>query len=186
MRVLAFLIAALLGSAQVLAAEMSASERQALESIPQKFSAAWARASGEELGALMSEQTDFITVGGLWLHGRRDFATYHSRLLKDRFRGSSITPLEVRVQPVRDDLAFVRWSWRIVGDRNADGTDRPPRVGLMSMLAEKQGGQWMVIASQNTNGGPGTAPERVGLTPRGTGPRTIPTMEADLFAERRE
>ena len=165
MRVWFALIAALLVSAGAEAQQLAAPDRAALQAIPQKFSAAWASASGESLGALMAKETDFITVGGLWLHGRADFVIYHDRLLKDRFRGSSITPLEVRVEPVRDDLAFVRWSWRIVGDRNADGSDRPPRVGLMSMLAEKKGGQWLVIASQNTNGGPGTAPERVGLNP---------------------
>lgn len=145
------------------AATLTAAERSQLEAIPQAFSAAWARGSGEELGALMNEDVDFITVGGLWLHGRRDFVTYHSRLLQGRFRGSTNTPLEIRVQPLRPDLAIVRWSWRIAGDRNPDGSMRPPRVGLMSMLAERQDSRWLVISSQNTNGGPGDAPERVGL-----------------------
>jgi hypothetical protein len=31
------------------------------------------------------------------------------------------------------------------------------------MLAEKRGDRWLVIASQNTHGGPGTAPENAGL-----------------------
>ena len=70
---------------------------------------------------------------------RRDFALCHDRLFKNRVRGSTIMPLEIGVQPVRANLAFVRWSWRIVGGRNMNRSVRPPRVGLMLMLAEKRG-----------------------------------------------
>lgn len=135
----------------------------ALNAIPQEFSAAWARRDGDALGALMAPEIDFVTVGGSWLHGRKDFILYHQRLFDGRFRGSTITPIETHLRPVRPDLIFVRWTWRIAGDRNYDGSARPPRSGLMSMLVEKRDDRWLVIASQNTNGGPGTAPENAGL-----------------------
>lgn len=141
----------------------AAADLAALNAIPREFGAAWARGDGQALGMLMGPDVDFITVGGSWLHGREDFSLYHQRLFDGRFRGSTITPLEIDVRPVRADLAFVRWTWRIAGDRNFDGSARPPRVGLMSMLAERQGDRWLVIASQNTNGGPGNAPENAGL-----------------------
>lgn len=122
MYAVAFLVSAILSSASVAAASLSPADRSALSALPEAFSVAWARGSGAQLGSLMSEDTDFITVGGLWLHGRSDFVTYHSRLLQGRFRDSTITPLELRIEPVRDDLAYVRWSWRIAGDRDPDGT----------------------------------------------------------------
>jgi uncharacterized protein (TIGR02246 family) len=139
------------------------SDVSAPNSIPQAFSSAWARADGEALGELMAPDVDFVTVGGTWLHGRRDFSLYHSRLLKERFKGSSITPLQIKVRFIRPDLAFVRWSWRIVGDRNFDASARPPRTGIMSMLAQHRGRKWLVIASQNTNKMPGSPPEAEGL-----------------------
>jgi hypothetical protein len=62
------------------------------------------------------------------------------------------------------------------GDKNPDGTPRHPRYGLMSMVAEKRSGTWLVAVAQNTNAIlgiplelqdiktllaiPGTAPER--------------------------
>lgn len=131
--------------------------------LPEAFSNAWARGDGQALGAIMSEDVDFVTVGGAWLHGREDFSLYHERLLQGRFSGSVIEPLEVRIRSIRPDLVFVRWSWRMTGDRNADGSARPPRFGLMSMLAEKKGDGWEVVGAQNTNAGPGTAPEIEGL-----------------------
>jgi uncharacterized protein (TIGR02246 family) len=160
MRLLAIL---LLMVAFPASASAAPSDLSSLNAIPKAFSSAWARADGEALGQLMAPDVDFVTVGGTWLHGRRDFSLYHSRLLKERFRGSSITPLQIKVRFVRPDLAFVRWSWRIVGDRNFDGSRRPPRTGIMSMLAQHRGRKWLVIASQNTNKIPGSPPEAEGI-----------------------
>jgi uncharacterized protein (TIGR02246 family) len=163
LRVLALFAAIVMASAASAQGPASA-DLAALNAIPREFGVAWARGDGEALGMLMAPEIDFVTVGGSWLHGRRDFTLYHQRLFDGRFRGSTITPLEIDVRPVRHDLMFVRWTWRIEGDRNFDGAARPPRAGLMSMLVEKRDDRWLVIASQNTNGGPGTAPENAGLS----------------------
>lgn len=55
------------------------------------------------------------------------------------------------------------WSWRIEGDRDPAGTLRPPRNGMFAMIVEKKDDGWRIIAAQNTNAGPGTAPENEGL-----------------------
>lgn len=134
-----------------------------LEQLPQRFSAAWAAHDGARLARLMAEDVGFVTVGASWLQGRKDFETYHKRLLEGRFKDSTITPIETRLRFLRPDLAIIRWSWRIEGDKDFDGTPRGPRFGLFTMVAEKRGAEWQVVAAQNTNGGPGTAPENEGL-----------------------
>lgn len=64
------------------------------------------------------------------------------------------------VRFIRPDLALIHWSWTIQGDKNADGSMRPQRFGLMTMLAEKHNGSWLVAAAQNTNAGSaGGSPE---------------------------
>lgn len=92
------------------AVAQSAADRVALERIPAAFGAAWGNADGTALGALMVPEVDFVTVGATWLHGRRDFTLYHTRLLAKRFRGSTMVPLVTRAQFVKSDLAFARWS----------------------------------------------------------------------------
>lgn len=149
-------------------------DRNALEGLPAQFSAAWARHDGRALAQLMADDVDFVTVGGSWLQGRKDFETYHSRLLTGRFATSTITPLETRLRFIRPDLAIVRWSWRMEGDKNFDGSPRPVRHGLLTMLSEKRSGKWLVITAQNTNGGPGNAPENEGLTFPIKLPATLP------------
>jgi hypothetical protein len=50
-----------------------------------------------------------------------------------------------------------------LGDKNPDGSARQPRYGMMTMVAEKRAGTWLVAASQNDNSIPGLPPEFEGI-----------------------
>jgi uncharacterized protein (TIGR02246 family) len=142
------LVAAALANAQ------SPSDEAAIRALPRAFCQAWNRHDGHQLGQIMADDVDFVTVGAMWLHGRTDFEKYHVPLLSGRFKDSTITLLRTAVRFLRSDVAVVHWSWKIVGDRNADGTPRHPRYGMMTMVAEKRNGSWLVVASQNDNAVP--------------------------------
>ena len=107
----------------------------------------------------MADDVDFVNVGGDWLHGRADFELMHSRLLSGRFNRSTLTPLETRVRFLRPDLAVLHWDWKIVNDQNIDLTPRTPRMGLFTMIVEKQKGKWLVAVAQNTNWTPVPEPD---------------------------
>ena len=138
-------------------------DEEALRRLPQAFSEAWAKHDGHALAQIMADDVDFVTVGATWSHGRRDFETYHTRLLSGRFKDSTNTVLETAVRFLRPDLAIVHWSWTIQGDKNPDGSARPQRYGLMTMVAEKRKGKWLVVAAQNTNGTSAMPPEAEGI-----------------------
>lgn len=127
--------------------------------LPQAFSDAWAKHDGHELAKIMADDVDFVTVATTYLHGRADFEKFHARLLSGRFKEASITPLQTTARFLRPDMAVVDWSWRIRGDKNADGTARLPRFGMMVMVAEKRNGSWLVVVAQNTNAVLGLPPE---------------------------
>jgi hypothetical protein len=38
----------------------------------------------------------------------------------------------------------------MTGDKNYDGTPRPPRFGLMTIVAGKRDGNWQIEVAQNT------------------------------------
>ena len=151
----------------VAARAQSNSDEAAVHNIPRAFADAWAKHDGQQLGKIMSDDVDFVDVAGDWLHGRADFSLYHSRLLSARFKDSTLTPLSISVRFLRPDLAVLHWNWRIEGDRNFDQTLRKPRYGLFTMVVEKQHGQWLVIAAQNTNRipPPNPDPEMEGIKP---------------------
>ena len=139
-------------------------DEDAVRRIPQAFSDAWAKHDGHELAKIMADDVDFVTVATTYLHGRDDFEKFHTRLLGGRFKESTITVLETTTRFLHPDLAVVHWSWRIAGDRNMDGTRREqPRYGMMTMVAEKRKGSWLVVVAQNTNAGLGVPPELEGI-----------------------
>jgi uncharacterized protein (TIGR02246 family) len=122
---------------------------------------------------MLADDVDFVTVASVYLQGRTDYETFHARLLNGRFKDSILTPLQTTVRFLRPDIGVVHWSWKMCGDRNPDGTPRPPRFGLMTMVAEKRVGAWQVVVAQNTNALFGTPPELAGIST----PIAIPSID---------
>jgi uncharacterized protein (TIGR02246 family) len=141
----------------------SRADEEAVSKLPLEFCDAWAKHDGHALARVMAEDVDFVTVATTYLHGRADFETFHVRLLTGRFKDSTMTALKFTTRFLRSDMAVVHWSWRIEGDRNPDGTARQPRFGMMTLVAEKKAGKWLVIVGQNTNALLGTPPELQGI-----------------------
>jgi uncharacterized protein (TIGR02246 family) len=139
-------------------------DEEAVRNLPQAFCAAFNKHDGHQLAQIMAEDIDFVTVGATWLHGKSDFEKYHTRLLNGRFHGIKFEVLQVAVRFLRPDIAIVHWSWTGAGDKNPDGTARKRRLGMMTMVAEKRAGSWLVVASQNDDSYPGVAPEFEGIT----------------------
>jgi uncharacterized protein (TIGR02246 family) len=156
--VITAVIALALAAPSIVLAQTKA-DAAAVRNVPQAFCDAWNRHDGHALAQVMAEDVDFVTVGAMWLHGRRDFEKYHVLLLSGRFKQSTTTSLQTAVRFLRPDVAIVHWSWKIAGDRNADGTPRQPRYGMMTMVVEKRDGSWLVAASQNDNADPWTPAE---------------------------
>lgn len=154
MRRATILVSAMVGAFAAIAQSQALADDAALRALPRAFADAWNKHDGHELAKIMAEDVDFVNVGALWLRGRADFETYHTRLLAGGQRESNLTALETAVRFLRPDFAIVHWSWQLDGDRNPDGSARPrsTRFGLMTMVAEKRDGNWLVIAAQNANG----------------------------------
>jgi uncharacterized protein (TIGR02246 family) len=151
--------------AAILPAEaQTKSDEEAVRNLPQAFAAAFSRHDGHRLAQLMADDIDFVTVGATWIHGKSDFEKYHSRLLDGRFHGIRMDVLQVAIRFLRPDIAIVHWSWAGTGDKNPDGTPRQRRYGMMTMVAEKRSGRWLIVASQNDDSFPGLPPEFEGIT----------------------
>jgi uncharacterized protein (TIGR02246 family) len=153
-----------LGCGCVLQAQTKADE-VAVRAVPQAFAAGWAKHDGHQVAKIMDENVDFVNVGGDWTRGRADFELYTTRLLSGRFKDSKLSVLDVSVRFLRPNIAVLHWSWKTEADRSEDGTTRPPRRGLFTMIVEKRHQDWLVTVAQNTNWVPGKNPEMNGITP---------------------
>lgn len=141
----------------------SKADEEAVGKLPQEFCDAWAKHDGHTLARIMAEDMDFVTVAGTYLHGRADFETFLVRLLSGRFKDSTMTALKTTTRFLRPDMAVLHWSWKIEGDRNRDDSARQPRYGMMTLVAEKKNGNWLVVVGQNTNAVLGVPPELQGI-----------------------
>jgi hypothetical protein len=61
----------------------------------------------------------------------------------------TVTATDIKFLSADIAVAHVRWGMR--GDKNADGTPRPPRNGVMMQVLMKRAGAWTVVAAQNTD-----------------------------------
>ena len=139
-------------------------DRETVHNLPQAFCATFSQHDGHQLAQLMADDIDFVVVGATWIHGKSDFEKYHTRLLSGRFHDMKLELLQVAVRFLRPDIAIVHWSWTGAGDRNPDGTARQRRYGMMTMVAAKRTGRWLIVAAQNDNSVPGLPPEFKGIT----------------------
>jgi len=139
-------------------------DEAAVRDLPRAFNEAVNKHDAHAMGTILAEDVDFVTVGLLWLHGRADLEKYHVRMMAGRFKEITSTILETHVRFVRPDVAVVRYSWMIQGDKNVDGSARPQRFGLITMVVERRNETWLVAAVQNVNGSTGPrGPESDGV-----------------------
>ena len=137
----------------------SKTDEEAVGKLPQEFCDAWTKHDGHVLAKLMAEDVDFVTVAATYLHGRADFEVFHVRLLSGRFKDPTLTALESTTRFLRPEMAVVHWSWKMEGDKNPDDTPRQPRYGMMTLVAERKNGNWLIVVGQNTNAILGIPPE---------------------------
>ena len=124
---------------------------QAVRDLAARFETAWNTHDMNVLGAITTEDVDFVNVAGSHWKGREDVVRQHARLHQAMFKDSIWTTETVRVQFLRPDTALVHIDWAMRGDLNADGTPRPPRKGIFTWLVVKESGAWKVRAAHNTN-----------------------------------
>lgn len=126
-------------------------DEDAVRQIPARFEAAWNRHDMKALAALFAEDADFVNVAGTWWKGRLEIEQAHTRTHATIFKNSTLRMGQVRVRLLKSDVAVAHVSWDLAGDTGPDGTPRPPRSGLMSLVVIRQNGPWLIASAHNTN-----------------------------------
>ena len=126
-------------------------DTETIKSIALKWQDAWNKHDMKALTALVAEDVDFITVGGVWQKNQKEFEEYHAKGHAMQFKESVWTTKNTTVKFVKSDVAVAHVEWLIKGDKDPDGTPRQPRQGIFTWVLEKRKGNWLIIAAQNTN-----------------------------------
>ena len=123
---------------------------QSIRGLAAQFERAWNSHDMNLLGAITTEDVDFVNVAGLHWKGRAEVVREHAERHKVRFKNSVWTTERVSVQMLAPDMALVHVDWQTRGDLDFDLKPWPPRNGIFSWLVVKNAGNWKIRAVQNT------------------------------------
>ncbi len=129
----------------------STADEQAIRAVAERFKIAWNAHDMNQLGAITTDDVDFVNVAGLHWKGRDQVVKEHAERHKVRFRNSTWTNKAVHVQFLRPDVALVHLEWETRGDLDFDLKPWPPRKGIFSWVMVKNGGDWKIRSVQNTD-----------------------------------
>jgi uncharacterized protein (TIGR02246 family) len=132
-------------------AAMQADDEKEIREVQSRWDDAWNRHDVQALSSLVADDVRFVNVAGVVLIGRAEFATLQARTHAMQFKESvrSVTGTDIKF--LTPDIAVAHVRWGMKGDKDPDGTPRPPRHGVMMQVLMKRDGKWMVVAAQNTN-----------------------------------
>ena len=119
--------------------------------IQARWDDAWNQHDIKALSALVAEDVRFVNVAGTVLNGREEFEKLQTRTHAAQFKDSVRTVTGTDIKFLTPDIAVAHVRWGMKGDKDADGTPRQPRNGVMMQVLVRRGGAWTIVAVQNTN-----------------------------------
>jgi uncharacterized protein (TIGR02246 family) len=126
-------------------------DEEAIRELQTRWDDAWNRHDIKALSALVAEDVRFVNVAGIVLNGCGEFEKLQTRTHAMQFKESVRTVTGTDIKFLTPEIAVAHVKWGMRGDRNADGTPRPPRNGVMMQVLVKRDGKWAVVAAQNTD-----------------------------------
>ena len=91
-----------------------------------------------------AEDGDFTNMRGIHRHGRTEIETWFANLFKGNLKASNRTDTVRSIRFFSPQVATVDADTVITGTKTADGSDVPPRKGLMIVTMTKQNGRWLI------------------------------------------
>jgi uncharacterized protein (TIGR02246 family) len=91
-----------------------------------------------------AEDADFTNMRGVHRHGRTDIEEWFASLFKGNLKASNRTDTVRSIRFFTPQMATVDADTVITGTKAADGSDVPPRKGLMIVTMTKQNGHWLI------------------------------------------
>jgi uncharacterized protein (TIGR02246 family) len=118
----------------------AAAIKQVFTDFYENFTRHDARAAAMDFAA----DADFTNMRGIHRHGRKEIEEWLASLFTGNLKDSRRTDIVRSIRFLTPELASVDADTVITGTRAADGSEIPPRNGLMIVTMTKQNGRWMI------------------------------------------
>jgi uncharacterized protein (TIGR02246 family) len=123
----------------------------AIGRLVEAWTAAWNAHDMHAASTLLQDDADFVTVAGRWLKGRDEFLRHHLEIHRTQMRDTTWTTLAYDARGLHHDVTLAHLEWTISGERDPEGTRRPPRSGIFTWVVVCPDGTPRIAAAHNTN-----------------------------------
>jgi uncharacterized protein (TIGR02246 family) len=116
----------------------------AIKQVCADFSENFSRHDAHGVALTFAEDADFTNMRGNHSHGRKDIENWFASLFRGNLKDSLRTDTVRSIRFFTPELAAVDADTVITGTKAADGSEVPPRKGLMIVMMTKQNGRWFI------------------------------------------
>jgi uncharacterized protein (TIGR02246 family) len=148
-RVLLLLLLLVLSSTRIAAAAPQDSgqdkDRAAIEKSVQSYMDAWNTHDVHAVAMTYTEDCDFVNNFGSLTHGRAGMEATFGPFMSGAYSATRQTGKVRSIRFLKPDVAALDVDWEMTGAKNPDGSMRPTRKGLHSLVMTKQSdGSWLI------------------------------------------
>lgn len=127
------------------AADAQEKERAAIEKAVQNYMDTWNRHDVHAVAMTYTEDCDFVNNFGTLTHGRAGMEAMFGPFMTGVYSETHQTGQVRTIRFIKSDVAAVDVDWEMTGAKNPDGTVRPTRKGLHTLIMTKQSdGAWLI------------------------------------------
>ena len=143
---LAFVFApgAAAGAQEKLQAQGTEADTKAIKQVFAEWYEAFSRHDAQAASMAFAEDADFTNMGGSHDHGRKEIETHLARIFAGNLKAAKRTDMVKSIRFFSPELAEVDADTVITGTLRADGSEAPPRKGLMVTTMTKRNGRWLI------------------------------------------
>jgi len=128
-------------------ADLTPSDRVALEGIVGQLEAAWKAMDGSAFAAPFAVDADFVNIRGEHFRGRPAIAAGHSAIFRTIYAGSTTLMTVEAVRQLRPEVALVHVHSQLDAPQ---GPLAGRHAARFSMVLTKEPGGWEIVAFHNT------------------------------------
>jgi uncharacterized protein (TIGR02246 family) len=116
----------------------------AIKQVCADFSESFSRHDAHGVAMTFAEDADFTNMGGRHSHGRTDIENWFASLFRGNLKDAQRTDIVKSIRLFTPELAAVDADTVITGTKAPDGSETPPRKGLMIVMMTKQNSRWLI------------------------------------------
>jgi uncharacterized protein (TIGR02246 family) len=119
-------------------------DAQAIRQVFAEWYEAFSRHDARAASMAFAEDADFTNMAGAHDRGRKEIETHLARIFAGNLKAAKRTDMVKSIRFFSPELAEVDADTVITGTLRADGSEGPPRKGLMVTTMTKRNGRWLI------------------------------------------